>query len=155
MPPTAAGPPQWHLAQLNVARLTAPIDSPELTDFVDGLDPVNAVADRSPGFVWRLQDESGDATALRPFGDDIIVNLSVWESLESLTDFMYGRAHSGLLKRRREWFQPFGGPAVVAWWVPAGHQPTLIEAKQRLDRLRSEGPGPDAFTLRSASGPPS
>jgi Domain of unknown function (DUF3291) len=142
-------PTSWHLAQLNVARLTHPIDSPELADFVAALDPVNEVADAAPGFVWRLQDESGDATSIRPFGDDIIVNLSVWESVEALAAFMYGDAHADVLRRRREWFDPFGAPAVVAWWIPAGHRPTADEAKERLESLTNHGPSAEAFTLRS------
>ncbi len=144
-----SGSTTWHLAQLNVARLTDPIDSPELADFVAALDPVNEVADAAPGFVWRLQDESGDATGIRPFGDDIIVNLSVWESVDALTAFMYGEAHAGVLRRRREWFEPFGAPAVVAWWIPAGHRPTAEEARDRLERLTRDGPSAEAFTVRS------
>ncbi len=139
----------WQLAQLNVARLAAPLDSPQLADFIAGLAPVNAEADAAPGFVWRLQDESGDATAIRPFGDDVIVNLSVWESVEALVAFMYDDTHAGVLRRRREWFLPFGGPAVVAWWVRSGHRPTLTEAKARLDSLTEHGPSETAFVLRS------
>lgn len=145
----------WHLAQLNVARLAAPLDSPQLADFMAGLEPVNAKADSAPGFVWRLQDESGDATGYRPWGDDVIVNLSVWESVEALTTFMYDSAHAGVLRRRREWFLPFGGPAVVAWWVPVGHLPRLEESRQRLDSLTEHGPTPRAFVLRSPYPPPS
>ncbi len=144
----------WQLAQLNVARLAAPLDSPRLAGFIAGLEPVNAAADAAPGFVWRLQDESGDATAIRPFGEDIIVNLSVWESVEALAGFMYDDTHAGFLRRRREWFVPFGGPAVVAWWVRAGHRPTLLEAKGRLDSLTEQGPSERAFVLRSPYPPP-
>ena len=145
----------WVLAQLNVARLVAPLDSPELAPFVAGLAPVNAIADGAEGFLWRLQDESGDATALRPWGDDVIVNLSVWESVGALRDFTFGLWHGGYLKRRREWFQPYGSATLVLWWVARGHQPTLEEAKARLDLLTSSGPGPAAFTLRSPQAPPS
>jgi len=137
-----------HLAQLNIARLRAPIDSPELADFVAQLPEINGLAERSPGYVWRLQDESGDATALRPFGPDIIVNLTVWQSVESLSAFVYRTAHLEPMRRRREWFVPLGAPHLVLWWIPAGTLPTLAEAAERLDLLRREGPSPDAFTPR-------
>jgi hypothetical protein len=141
------------LAQLNVARLLHPLDHPDLASFVENLAPVNAMADAAQGFVWRLQDESGDATGLRPFGDDMIVNLSVWEDLESLRGYVFGNAHSALLRRRREYFVPMETASVVAWWVPAGHRPDLDEAADRLERLRSHGPTPYAFTLRAAFPP--
>jgi hypothetical protein len=136
------------LAQLNVARLREPLDSPTLAPFVAALDAVNAVADRWPGFVWRLQDEGGNATAIRPWGDDVIVNLSVWESVEALRSYVYAAEHAAVLRRRREWFVPYDGPHLVLWWVPAGHRPDLAEAGARLSRLAAAGPGPDAFTLR-------
>jgi hypothetical protein len=137
-----------HLAQLNIARLRAPLDSPELADFVALLPEVNALAERSPGYIWRLQDESGDATALRPFAPDVIVNLTVWESVESLWDFTYRTAHLEPMRRRRDWFAPFDGPHLVLWWIPAGTQPTLAEAAARLARLAEHGPAPEAFTFR-------
>ncbi|MFI5101044.1 MAG: DUF3291 domain-containing protein [Actinomycetes bacterium] len=137
-----------HLAQLNVARLLEPLDSPRLADFVAALDEVNAVADAAPGFVWRLQTESGNATDVRPWGDDVIVNMSVWESVESLRAYVYGPEHAAVLRRRREWFSVLGTPHVVLWWVPAGHVPDLVEAGARLAGLERDGPGPEAFTLR-------
>jgi hypothetical protein len=136
------------LAQLNVARLREPLDSPTLAPFVAALDAVNAVADGWPGFVWRLQDDAGNATALRPWGDDVIVNLSVWASVEALRSYVYAADHAGVLRRRREWFVPYEGPHLVLWWVPAGHRPDLAEAGARLATLAADGPGPDAFTLR-------
>jgi len=140
--------PHHHVAQVNVARLLAPLDSPALRDFVEGLEPINALADRSPGFVWRLQTEAGDATAIRPFDDDrVMVNLSVWESLPALWDFVYLSRHLDLARRRREWFERID-PYLALWWVPAGVVPTVEEAKARLERLRRDGPGPDAFTFR-------
>ena len=139
----------YHLAQLNVARLVAPIDSAELADFVAGLAPVNALADAAPGFVWRLQEESGDATGLRPWGDDMIVNLSVWASAEALRSYVFAPGHIEVLRRRREWFVPMDSPHLVLWWVPAGHRPSLAEAGDRLARLAADGPGPNAFTLRA------
>ena len=139
----------YHLAQLNVARLVAPIDSAELADFVAGLAPVNALADAAPGFVWRLQEESGDATGLRPWGDDMIVNLSVWASAEALRSYVFAPGHIEVLRRRREWFVPMDSPHLVLWWVPAGHRPSLAEAGERLARLAADGPGPGAFTFRA------
>ncbi|MEV4714112.1 DUF3291 domain-containing protein [Micromonospora sp. NPDC049374] len=136
-----------HVAQLNIARLRAPLDSPELADFVALLPEVNDLAERSPGYVWRLQDESGDATALRPFEPDIIVNLTVWQSIESLRGFVYRTAHLEPMRRRREWFIPLDRPHLVLWWIPAGVLPTLTEAAERLELLGS-GPSPEAFTLR-------
>jgi heme-degrading monooxygenase HmoA len=137
-----------HVAQLNIARLLAPIESPKLSGFVRRLDEVNAVADRAPGFVWRLQSESGNATDIRPWGDDVIVNMSVWESVEALRAYVYGPEHVAVLRRRRDWFSVLGHPHVVVWYVPVGHLPDLDEARQRLDLLERDGPGPEAFTLR-------
>jgi Domain of unknown function (DUF3291) len=140
------------LAQLNIARLRFPLDGPELKDFVDGLPEINALGDSSPGFVWRLTDEGGaDATALRPFEDrdDILINMSVWESLESLRDFIYHTKHLEYMRRRREWFDHNGLEAyAVLWWVPQGHIPTLAEGKERLEHLIKHGPTPEAFTFR-------
>jgi Domain of unknown function (DUF3291) len=138
-----------HLAQLNVARLLEPLDSPRLADFVAALDAVNAVADGAPGFVWRLQSESGNATDIRPWGDDVIVNMSVWASVEALRDYVYGPEHAAVLRRRRDWFEVLGSPHLVLWWVPLGHRPDLVEARERLDRLERDGPSPSAFTLRT------
>ena len=116
---------------------------------MDALDPVNAVVDASPGFVWRLQTEDGNATAIRPFDDErLMVNMSVWESLEALRAFTYDdETHRAVLKRRREWFERLEIEFVL-WWVPAGHIPTLEEAKERLAHLQEHGPTPHAFTFR-------
>lgn len=141
--------PPFHVAQLNVARLAAPLDSPELAEFVAALEPVNALADAAPGFVWRLQDDDGDATSIRAFDDDmIIVNMSVWESIEALSDYVYASDHRTVLRRRREWFERASAAYIVLWWVPAGHEPSVGEAEERLELLRSDGPTPQAFTLR-------
>ena len=140
---------ELHLAQVNVARLAAPLDSPQLADFVANLEPVNAIADASPGFVWRLQTESGDATALRIFDDDwIIVNMSVWDSLEALRDYVYRSPHADVLRRRQDWFEQMADAHVALWWIEAGTLPTLGDARQRLMTLRAEGPTQQAFTLR-------
>jgi hypothetical protein len=139
----------WHLAQLNVGVLRAPIDAPELAGFVELLDPINELADRTPGFVWRLQTEDGNATAIRPFEDErVAVNLSVWESLDALGEFVYASRHLGVLRRRREWFERTAEAYLVLWWVPAGTIPTVEEAKRRLILLRERGPSPEAFTFR-------
>lgn len=140
----------YQLAQLNIARLVAPLDAPELRGFVEALDPVNAIADAAPGFVWRLQTDEGDATSLRPYDDDmLIVNMSVWESLESLADFVYRSDHQRIMRGRRQWLERMAEAYVVLWWVPAGHLPTVEEARQRLELLRANGPTPEAFTFRS------
>jgi len=139
----------WHLAQVNIAVLRAPIDSPELAAFVEQLDPVNALGDAAPGFVWRLQTEDGDATAIRAFDDDrIIVNMSVWESVEALGDFVFRSRHLDVLRRRREWFEKMATAYVALWWVPAGTIPTVDDAKRRLERLERLGPTAEAFTFR-------
>jgi hypothetical protein len=138
-----------HLAQLNVGRIVGPLEGPEMADFVAGLDEINALADQSPGFVWRLQTEDGNATSVRPYEDDrMLVNLSVWESAEALADFVYRTDHVRFLRRRREWFEPPVEAIVVLWWVPVGTTPTPAEAVARLDRLRAHGPTPHAFTFR-------
>ena len=141
---------RYELAQLNVARLAAPLYTPRLKDFVANLDPVNAMAEAAPGFVWRLQGEAGDATALRPWEPDLIVNMSVWASIQALHDFTYGSGHSAILRRRREWFIPMDTPLLVLWWTPVGHRPTLDEARERLDLLTANGSSPAAFTLRAS-----
>ena len=137
------------LAQLNIALPVEPLTSARLAGFVDLLDPVNAAADAAPGFCWRLQTEDGDATAVRGFGDDaLIVNMSTWTSLEALGDFVFGAFHVAVLRRRRDWFERMRDPFTVLWWVPTGHRPTVAEAEDRLALLRTQGPGPDAFTFR-------
>src|SRR5919202_7059852 len=120
----------WHLAQLNIGRLRAPTDDPALAEFMANLDPINALADRTPGFVWRLQTEDGNATAIRPFeGDELMaINLSVWESLEALADYVYRSAHTAFLRRRGEWFERLREVYLVLWWIPVGTVPTLDEA---------------------------
>lgn len=139
------------LAQVNIARLKAPLDSPRLKDFVAALDPVNADADAADGFVWRLQGDGGDATDVAVFGDDwLIINMSVWRDTNALTAFMYQGRHREMLARRREWFERIEEAMVALWWVPAGHRPTVAEAEARLLHLRANGPTPYAFTLRTS-----
>jgi hypothetical protein len=146
---------RYQLAQINIATLKAPLDSPELKDFVDNLDLVNGLAESSEGFIWRLKGDGNDATALRPFGEDIIVNMSVWRDVEALRQFAYGNAkHVEILKRKREWFSRMKDAYMVLWWVPAGHQPTVQEAAQRLELLRQKGPTAEAFHFGEAFSAP-
>ncbi len=142
---------RYHLAQVNVGRVLAPLDSEQLRPFVEALDSVNAVADSSPGFVWRLQTDEGNATALRVFDDPfLIVNMSVWESLEALRGFVYrGAEHLEIMRRRREFFERADDHILGLWWIPAGTIPTLADAESRLTLLRAIGPSPEAFTFRN------
>lgn len=142
------------LAQLNIAALKAPIDSPELKDFVDNLDRINALAESSPGFAWRLKGDGNDATSLRPLGDNIIVNMSVWDDVEGLRNFVYQTAHVEILRRKREWFTRMAESYMVLWWVPKGHQPTVAEAAAKLTQLRQHGPSREAFTFGEAYAAP-
>jgi hypothetical protein len=139
----------WALAQLNVAQMREPLDSPVMADFVGNLDRINALADNAPGFVWRLQDEAGNATSSRPFGELLLVNLSVWDSIEALEAYAYHSAHVEIMRRRREWFERMEEAFVVLWWVPPDHRPTVDEAAERLTHLRTHGPTPHAFTFRT------
>jgi len=140
---------QWHIAQLNVGRLIAPTDSPAVTDFMAALDRVNALADHSPGFVWRLQSDSGNATDIQVSADpQFLVNMSVWQSVEALFDFVYRSSHTKVMMRRRDWFEQPAQPFLCLWWVPAGHIPTVAEAMARLDHLRAHGPTARAFGFR-------
>jgi hypothetical protein len=144
-----------HLAQLNIGRLLEPVDSPRIADFMAALAPINALAESSPGYVWRLQTESGDATSIKAFDDPlIIVNLSVWESLGTLSDFVLRSDHREVLRRRREWFERMAEAYVVLWWIPAGTIPTVAEALARLDHVRRFGPTSHAFTFRVPFAPP-
>jgi Domain of unknown function (DUF3291) len=124
---------RWHLAQLNVGRLVASLESTALAGFVAKLAPINALADTSPGFVWRLQTDEGDATSIRPTEDDLfLINMSVWSSLEALRAFVYTSAHVQVLRGRRAWFEQLAASHLVLWWVPVGHVPTIDEALDRL-----------------------
>ncbi|NOX68937.1 MAG: DUF3291 domain-containing protein [Gammaproteobacteria bacterium] len=140
---------RWQLAQLNVARLDAPIDSPQLAGFVEQLDAVNALADAAPGFVWRLMSEAGDAIAVEhPFDSDMIVNMSVWENVDALHAYVYRTAHSKVMARRKEWFDRIPAAYTVLWWVPEGHRPTADEGKRKLALLDANGPTSEAFTFK-------
>jgi hypothetical protein len=144
----------YQLAQLNIAALKAPLDSPELKDFVDNLDRINALAEASEGFVWRLMGDGNDATSLRPMGENIIVNMSVWRDVDALKNYVYRSDHVQIMKRRREWFTRMVEAHMALWWVKAGHQPTVAEAAARLEHLRRHGPSPEAFTFGEAYAAP-
>lgn len=138
-----------HLAQLNLSILKFPLGDPRMIDFVNGLEPLNALGERAPGYVWRLVDDSGaDATSLRPLGDDVIINLTVWTGVDALRDYVYRSDHLEFLRRRSDWFERPQEDMVVLWWVPAGRLPSVDEALDRLRLLREQGPTPRAFTLR-------
>jgi hypothetical protein len=150
----------FQLAQVNIGRLRAPLDSEQLAGFVAALDPVNASADQAPGFIWRLQTEDGNATAVRAFewdvGDSagVIINMSVWASVASLTDWIYGPLHRSVLTQRRQWFERVEEATTALWWVPSGHEPTTDEAEEKVRSLRRHGPTAEAFDLRHTRGPP-
>lgn len=141
---------KFHLAQFNIGRLVAPLDDSRLAGFVAKLDEVNAIADSSPGFIWRLKSESGNATDIRPYNDQmIVINFSVWETMEQFKTFAYRDAHGELLRRRLDWFEKHDGSVyMVFWWVEAGTIPTVAEAKRRLEYLREHGDSEFAFTLK-------
>ncbi len=144
-----------HIAQLNIAAARAPLDHPSMFGFTSRLDEINALADEAQGFVWRLQTDEGDATSIRAFDDpSLIVNLSVWESIEALHAFTYRSEHRELLRGRREWFLRRDGHHQVLWWVPVGHLPDVDEARRRLDHLERHGPTDMAFTFADRFSPP-
>lgn len=144
----------FELAQVNVSRLLAPLDSTLLAPFVAALDEVNAEGDRTPGFVWRLQTETGNATDVEGFGWDIagshgvIVNLTTWTNTQSLSDFIFSGTHLAIMRRRRDWFYPVVEATTALWWVPTGTRPTVDEAEDRVRHLRQHGPTKHAFNLR-------
>jgi hypothetical protein len=145
----------FHLAQVNIGRIRAPLTSPELADFVAGLEPLNALAERSPGFVWRLQTDAGDATSIHAFDDDrLLMNMSVWRSLEDLRNYVYRSEHVDILRRRLDFFERMEEAYLALWWLPSDRLPTIEEAVWRIELLRRHGPTAEAFTFRSPFGPP-
>lgn len=142
------------LAQVNIGRARGQTTDPVMAEFMGRLEEINALAEQSPGFVWRLQTEDGDATAVRPYGDSrIMINLSVWADLSSLRTYVYRSAHAAVMKRRREWFERFEGMYLALWWVPAGHRPSVAEAVARLAHLEQHGPTATAFSFAEPFGP--
>ncbi|PYU00889.1 MAG: DUF3291 domain-containing protein [Acidobacteria bacterium] len=135
-----------HLAQINIGRLIAPVDDPKIAEFVAQLDPVNALADTAPGFVWRLQSSSGNATDI-VYNDDpfVIVNMSVWQSVEALRDFVYKSNHLDVLRDRANWFEKMEKPHYCLWWIPSTHIPTVAEGRERLEHYQQYGATPFSF----------
>ena len=145
----------YELAQLNIGVIRGPMDSPIMAEFAANLARINALADCAAGFVWRLQTEAGDATAIRPFANEHqLLNMSVWRDVDSLRQFVYRTAHADILRRRREWFEKMSEAYMVLWWVPQGHRPSVEEAIAKLELLRSKGPHREAFTFRETYPPP-
>ncbi|NQE60668.1 DUF3291 domain-containing protein [Caulobacter sp. RHG1] len=146
---------QFHLAQVNVGRLKAPIDHPSIKDFADNLDRINALAESSPGFVWRLKGDGNNATDLAIAADPLFIpNMSVWTDIPSLGAFVYRSDHVGVMRRRREWFEHMDLYQAL-WWVPVGHEPTVEEALEKLALLEAHGPTPAAFTFKTPFPAPS
>ena len=145
---------QPYIAEINIARMRFGLEDPLMAPFVARLDEINALADSAAGFVWRLKTEEGNATYLRPYDDDrILVNFSVWESIETLREYVYKTAHAELIRDRRQWFEEFKGSQLALWWVPRDYTPTIEEAKLRLAHLEQHGPSPFAFTFRTVFAP--
>jgi hypothetical protein len=137
------------LAQLNIGVIKGPMDSPVMAEFAGNLERINAMAENAPGFVWRLQTDDGDATAIRPFDDDnVLINMSVWRDIESLSAYVYKSGHVEIMRRRREWFERMEQAFLVLWWVPKGHRPSVSEAIEKLELLRAKGATAAAFTFR-------
>jgi hypothetical protein len=136
----------YHLAQINIARLIAPLDDPKIAEFVAQLEPINALADKASGFVWRLKSESGNATDIA-YNDDpfVIVNMSVWESMEALRQYAYKSDHAKVLRDRAKWFEKMEKPNYCLWWIPVGHIPTVAEGRERLEHYQHHGATPSAF----------
>jgi hypothetical protein len=136
----------YHLAQINIARLVATIDDPRIAGFVEQLDPINRLAEQSPGFVWRLKSDAGNATDIA-YNDDplIIVNMSVWESIEALRDFTYASSHLNVFRQRRDWFEKMDLPHYCLWWIPARTVPTVVEGRERLEHYQKHGATPYSF----------
>jgi Domain of unknown function (DUF3291) len=141
---------RYHVAQVNIGKVRAPVEDPIMAEFRKNLDAINALADKSPGFIWRLQTTAGNATYFRPYEHDdrILMNMSVWKNVESLRHFVYRTAHAEFLRRRHEWFEKFVGIHTALWWVPIGHLPSIDEATKRLAHLEKYGPTEFAFTFK-------
>jgi heme-degrading monooxygenase HmoA len=144
----------FQLAQVNIGRARGEVTDPVMAEFVARLPEINALAEQTPGFVWRLQTEDGDATAVRPYDDArIMINMSVWADLAALKAYVYRSPHAAVMRRRREWFERFDRVYVALWWVPAGHRPSVTEAVERLAHLEAHGPSAFAFSFAEPFGP--
>lgn len=141
----------YYIAQINIARLKYPLEDPRVAEFVNNLDRINSLAEHAPGFVWRLKDESGNATSIKGFEDDkIIVNMSVWETIDQLFAFTYRSDHVDIFRKRGEWFENKDFVHLALWWIPAGIIPTIEEAREKLELLKSKGPSQEAFTFKKS-----
>jgi Domain of unknown function (DUF3291) len=147
-PPKFPNQTRVHLAQINVALMKAPLNAPIMAEFAAALDEVNAIADQSAGFVWRLQTATGNATAISVYPDpNMLVNVSVWENIDSLKTYVYKSLHGDFFVRRRQWFEKLQSEHFAMWWIPAGHLPTAEEGKSKLEYLSFHGDSPEAFTF--------
>lgn len=136
------------LAQINIARMLAPMDSPTMRDFINNLERINHLADRHPGFIWCLQGEEENATAIRVFEDEfLVINMSVWARMEDLHSYAYKTVHLEMMRRKKEWFSNMDELHMALWWINDGHLPSPAEAKERLEYLRAHGPTAFAFTF--------
>ncbi len=148
--------PSYHLAQANIAVSLYPFDAPEMAGFFSRIDEINAIADTHPGFVWRIPDEDAEEQAQAAFGrDQLVYNLTLWDSAESLGSFVYRSDHMDVMRQRSSWFESSEKSPFVLWWVPAGHLPTVDESRERFELLWHNGPGPDAFTFGERFAAPS
>lgn len=146
---------EWHVAQYNIAWLTHPLDDAAMADFHANLDPINELGDRSKGFVWRHTGVEGNSTSTRIRGDErILINFTVWETVDDLFAYAFHSAHVEVYRRRREWFEHLEEPFAVLWWIPAGHIPSVEEAEERLMHLTKHGPTRHAFTFKQRFAPP-
>jgi heme-degrading monooxygenase HmoA len=144
----------FHLAQVNIGRVRGEMTDPVMAEFVAQLPEINALADASPGFIWRFQTEDGNATALRPYDDArVLINFSVWADLPALRAYVFSSAHAAVMRRRREWFERFDGVYLALWWVPAGYRPSVAEAVARIAHLERHGPTAFAFSFTVPFGP--
>lgn len=145
----------FHLAQVNIGRIRAPMEDPVMAEFKNALDEINALAEASPGFVWRFKDDSGNATSVQVFPDPrLLLNMSVWTDVDALRDYTYRSVHGKFFARRQAWFEKFAQNHLALWWIPQGHLPTPAEARLRLESLDAHGPTPWAFTFKQAFPPP-
>ena len=139
---------EFHLAQFNIARALGTMDEPVMREFAENLERINGLADANPQFVWRLQSEQGDATDILAYEDEsLLVNMSVWQSLDALRDYVYASEHLDFLKKKKHWFEKVKGPSLVLWWIPAGTLPSIEDGKQALEHLRVHGSSPRGFTF--------
>ena len=145
---------EYHLAQVNIAKMLADLNAPVMSDFVQRLNEINLLADSSAGFVWRFLSDEGDATYLRPYEDkNILFNMSVWESLESLKAYVYNSSHLELLKSKKNWFSKLSEPHMALWWVPKGHIPSVSEGLRKINIIKERGACEEAFTFAEPYGP--